>query len=65
MKNAPDQRPPLSPLEAQLLDAARIALALIKVTWPCEHGQPRVGEAWGALERAIKAAKTKIPSTTS
>jgi len=64
MTNTPDKRPILSPLEAQLLDAARIALALIKVTWPYEHGQLRVGEAWGALERAIEAAEAKIPPAT-
>ncbi len=64
MTNSPDKRPTLSPLETQLLEAARIALALIKNTWPYEHGQPPVGEAWGALERAIAAAEAKIPPTT-
>ncbi len=55
--------PALSPLELQFLDAARIALALIKDTWPEEHGSGRVAEAWGALERAIAAAEAKITKT--
>ncbi len=55
--------PVLSPLEARFLDAARIALALIKDTWPEEHGSSRVAEAWGALERAIAAAEAKTTTT--
>ena len=36
-----------------LPEAAALALDLIKATWPVNHGQRRVGEAWGALERAL------------
>lgn len=55
--------PALSPLELQFLDAARIALALIKETWTEDHGARRVAEAWGALERAIAAAEAKTVTT--
>lgn len=40
-----------------LLEAAEMALALIKATWPEEHGQRAVGETWGALEQCIAKAK--------
>lgn len=33
--------------------AATLALDLIKAHWPLEHGNPQVGEAWGALEKAL------------
>jgi hypothetical protein len=41
----------------ELLAACEKALAFIKSKYPREHGQPDVGEAWGALERAIEKAK--------
>lgn len=41
-----------------LLNAAKLALDLIKATWAYEHGNKQVGEAWGALESAI-AKQTK------
>ncbi len=43
--------PVLSPLKIQFVDAARIALALIKDNLPEEHGQaglPRPGADWNA-----------------
>lgn len=39
-----------------LLEAARLALQLIKDTWIEEHGNQQVGMAWGALEQAINKA---------
>lgn len=41
-----------------LLVAARIALQLIRDTWIEDHGSEQVGDAWGALESAIKKATT-------
>lgn len=41
----------------ELLEAAQRALFLIKDTWIVEHGNEQVGEAWGALERAIAKAR--------
>jgi hypothetical protein len=38
---------------SELLAAAKLAFNLIKNTWVVEHGNPQVGEAWGALELAI------------
>ena len=40
----------------ELLDAALMALRLIKDTWIEEHGNRQVGMTWGALEQAIAKA---------
>ena len=46
---------------ADLLTAAKMALALIKDTWVFEHGQKNVGQAWGSLEYSIHNAETACP----
>lgn len=38
-----------------LTTACRSALALIRKTWPLEHGNPEVGNVWGQLEAALKS----------
>ena len=45
----------------ELYDACKLALALIKDHWPYEHGNPQVGDAWGALETAIAEAEGRTP----
>lgn len=45
-----------------LVEAAQLALELIKGHWPYEHGNPHVATVWGALEKAIAAANDNAPA---
>lgn len=52
-------------MNEDLLFAAEEALKLIKDTWIEEHGNPKVGIVWGALEQSIENAKKGITPKTS
>lgn len=50
-------RPPgLVSAAPDLWIAAGLALLLIQDTWIEDHGNPQVGQAWGALERSLVLA---------
>jgi hypothetical protein len=58
-------RPPgLVTAAPDLWIAAALALQLIQDTWIEEHGNEQVGQAWGALERALAQADIPEPNPT-
>jgi hypothetical protein len=40
----------------ELLAACRLALGVFRTQFPLEHGNPEIGEAWGALESVMERA---------
>ena len=47
----------LSASYSRAVEAARLALALVMDEWPREHGSPRVGNVWAALDGVIRDAE--------
>lgn len=61
----PQTRPPgLVSAAPDLWIAAALALQLIQDTWTDDHGNEQVGQAWGALARALAQADHLEPESS-